>query len=175
MSPSAETIHDRKSEPPGTELRSILGRFCTGVTVITAHDGDRPHGFACQSFVSLSLDPPYVSFSPARSSTSWPRLRAARELCINVLAHDQGALCRGFAVSGADKFDGVEWSPGENGAPTLAGSLVHVEATVETEHDAGDHTIVIARVTRLEAPRDDLPLLFFRGEFGQLTGTDQNP
>lgn len=148
------------------ELRSVLGHFCTGVTVITAHDGDRPHGFACQSFVSLSLDPPYVSFSPARTSTSWPRLRDAGDLCINVLAHDQGELCRGFSVSGADKFADVDWAPGLNGAPAVQGVIARIEASVELEHDAGDHTIVIARVTRLEALRDERPLLFYKGKFG---------
>lgn len=118
-------------------LRSVLGHFCTGVTVITAHDGAAPHGFACQSFVSLSLDPPYVSFCPARTSTSWPKLRAAGDLCINVLAHDQQDVCGAFAVSGGDKFGQVDWELASNGAPGLDGVLARIEATVEHEHRGG--------------------------------------
>lgn len=104
----------RRIDP--AELKSVLGHFCTGVTVITAHDGESPHGFTCQSFVSLSLDPPYVSFSPTRTSTSWPRLRASEHVCVNVLAHDQRDVCGTFATSGADKFADVGWSHARNGA-----------------------------------------------------------
>src|SRR5699024_199030 len=73
----------RRSDVDPDTLRSVLGSFCTGVTVVTAHDGDRPYGFACQSVTSLSLEPPYVSLCPARTSTSWPAMRAAGRLCIN--------------------------------------------------------------------------------------------
>lgn len=148
------------------ELRRVLGNFCTGVTVITALHEGRPQGFACQSVTSLSLDPPYVSFCPARSSRSWPLMREAGRICINVLSHDQLELCRRFATSGADKFSGTPWEPGANGAPALAGVLARVEADVELEHGAGDHTIVIARVSDLDVHRHTDPLLFFRGAYG---------
>ncbi|WP_182348366.1 flavin reductase family protein [Tomitella gaofuii] len=148
------------------ELRRVLGNFCTGVTVITAvHDG-APQGFACQSVTSLSLDPPFVSFCPAKSSRSWPLMRDAGGLCVNVLSHDQLQLCRRFATSGAGKFDGTAWEPALNGAPALHGTLARIEADVEFEHDAGDHTIVIARVSELEVHRQADPLLFFRGGYG---------
>lgn len=147
-------------------MRSVLGHFCTGVTVITGHDGQRPHGFACQSVTSVSLDPPLVSFCPARTSTSWPHLRNSQSLCINVLAANQRDVCATFATSGGDKFDGIGWSPGTNGAPALDGVLAVVEAELEVEHDAGDHTIVLARVTGLCASPEMKPLLFFRGRFG---------
>lgn len=152
--------------PAPAELRRVLGHFATGVAVIAAHDGTRPLGFTCQSVVSVSLDPPYVSFCPAKSSTSWPLLRTAGALCINILAEEQSALCRQFAVSGADKFAGVDWGPAGNGAPALAGALAHIEATVELEHDAGDHTVVLARVADLRATEGARPLLFYRGAFG---------
>lgn len=152
--------------PAPAELRRVMGHFATGVAVIAAHDGTRPLGFTCQSVVSVSLDPPYVSFCPAKSSTSWPLLRTAGALCINILAEEQSALCRQFAVSGADKFAGVDWDPAGNGAPALAGALAHIEATVELEHDAGDHTVVLARVADLRATEGARPLLFYRGAFG---------
>jgi flavin reductase (DIM6/NTAB) family NADH-FMN oxidoreductase RutF len=110
-------------------MRAVLGHFCTGVAVITGHDGDRPVGFSCQSVASVSLDPPYVSVCP-------------------------------------DKFAGVGWSPGRNGAPALHGVLATIEAELAFEHDAGDHTIAVARVTGLRADEERRPLLFYRGGFG---------
>ncbi|MEV0075506.1 flavin reductase family protein [Nocardia neocaledoniensis] len=152
--------------PAPAELRRVLGHFATGVAVITAHDGTGPLGFACQSVVSVSLDPPLLSFCPAKTSTSWPRLREVGTLCVNVLAEDQGALCRQFAVSGADKFAGIDWERAGNGAPALTGALARIEVTVELEHDAGDHTVVLARIGALRAVEGARPLLFYRGGFG---------
>jgi 3-hydroxy-9,10-secoandrosta-1,3,5(10)-triene-9,17-dione monooxygenase reductase component len=152
--------------PNPVTMRTVLGHFCTGVAVITAHDGERPVGFACQSVTSVSLDPPYVAFCPAHTSSSWPVIRATGRLCINVLADDQRDVCGQFGVSGGDKFTGVEWSPGMNGAPTLHGALATIEADVEFEHNAGDHTIVVAHVTGLRASERRRPLLFYRGGFG---------
>ncbi|MGG7102248.1 flavin reductase family protein [Rhodococcus sp. 24CO] len=151
----------------GRTLRDVMSNFCTGVTVITAHDGDSPLGFTCQSLVSVSLDPPLLSFCPAKTSTSWPKLREAGSICINVLAHDQKDMCSAFARGGTDKFSGVDWEAGSNGAPALEGALARIEATIENEHDAGDHTIVVARITDLTVLRHDGPLLFYRGGFGR--------
>lgn len=156
--------------PSPAELRAVLGHFATGVAVIAAHDGTRPIGFTCQSVVSVSLDPPYVSFCPAKSSTSWPLLRRTGTLCINILAEDQRAVCGRFAVSGGDKFAGVEWCPASNGAPALHGALAHIEASVELEHDAGDHTVVLARISGLRATEGARPLLYYRGGFGGFAG-----
>jgi 3-hydroxy-9,10-secoandrosta-1,3,5(10)-triene-9,17-dione monooxygenase reductase component len=152
--------------PNPVTMRTVLGHFCTGVAVITGHDGERPVGFACQSVTSVSLDPPYVSFCPAHTSASWPAIRATGRLCINILSDDQHEVCAQFAVSGGDKFAGVGWSRGSNGAPVLDGVLATVEADLEFEHGAGDHTIVIAHVTGLRASEGRRPLLFYRGGFG---------
>ncbi len=149
-------------------MRFVLGHFCTGIAVITGHDGDRPTGFTCQSVTSVSLEPPYVSFCPARTSSSWPAIRSTGRLCVNVLADDQRDVCTRFATSDADKFAQTGWTPGHNGAPWLDGALATIEAEVAAEHDAGDHTIVIARVTGLRAHHDRRPLLFYRGDYGGL-------
>ncbi|MEV0043971.1 flavin reductase family protein [Nocardia rhamnosiphila] len=157
-----------RTEPAPGEFKSALSRFCSGVTIVTAIDAEGPVGFSCQSFSSLSLEPPYVSFCPAVTSTSWPRIRSAGRFCVNVLAADQDEICRAFARSGTDKFAGVEWTAGGNGAPRLAGALVSLECTLEEEQPGGDHTIVIARVTAVGPIREAAPLLFYRSSFREL-------
>lgn len=157
--------------PDPLTMRAVLGHFCTGIAVITGHDRQRPVGFACQSVTSVSLEPPYVSFCPARTSTSWPLIRSTGRICINVLADDQRDVCARFAVSGGDKFDGMEWSPGRNGAPAIHGALATIEGSVEFEHAAGDHSIVVAHVSGLHAHAARRPLLFYRGGYGGFDGT----
>ncbi|MDN4520786.1 MULTISPECIES: flavin reductase family protein [Mycolicibacterium] len=158
--------------PHAPEMRRVLGHFCTGIAVVTAHDGYRPVGFTCQSVTSVSLDPPYISFCPSNTSSSWPLIREIGAVCVNVLAADQRAVCARFARSGDDKFAGVDWRPGHNGAPALQGTLASIEADIEFEHAAGDHTIVVARVTGLWAHEERSPLLFYRGGYGGFDGAD---
>ena len=153
-------------------FREVLGHFATGITVVTALEEGEPVGFTCQSFAALSLDPPMVILAPARSSTSWPRIREAGAFCVNILEEHQEALCRTFAVSGGDKFDGVGWSPAGNGAPILHGVLAWAACTVESVHEAGDHFIVIARVSELGECAAGDPLLFYRGRFTLSAATD---
>jgi flavin reductase (DIM6/NTAB) family NADH-FMN oxidoreductase RutF len=150
-------------------LREAASTFGTGVAVVTAQGPDGPAGMAVQSFASLSLDPPYITFSPARTSRSWPLIRAAGRLAVNVLAADQCDLSRCFATSGGDKFAGIAWQPGHNGAPVLDGVLACFEADIEEELPGGDHTIVIGRVTRARSLRDADPLLYFRRTYRRLT------
>ncbi|ADU00559.1 flavin reductase family protein [Mycolicibacterium gilvum] len=162
------TTHPELLVPDPATMRHVLGHFCTGIAVITGHDGVRPLGFACQSVTSVSLEPPYISFCPASTSATWPLIRSTGRLAVNVLARDQRELCAQFATSGGDKFRGVSWSPGHNGSPVLDGTVATIEAELEYEHGAGDHTIVVAHVTGLRAARDTEPLLYFRGAYGGL-------
>src|SRR5271170_7172188 len=97
-------------------FREVLGHFATGITIVAASEGGEPVGFSCQSFAALSLDPPMVILAPAKTSTSWPRIVRAGAFCVNILGEHQEAVCRAFAVSGGDKFDGVEWTPGVTGS-----------------------------------------------------------
>lgn len=167
------TLPHPAQQPPViscADLREVMGHFATGVAIITAVDGDEPVGLTCQSVVSVSLQPPLIAFCPAKTSSSWPRLRTSGTVCINVLAGTQGPLCRQFAKSGVDKFAGVGHRPAGNGAPLIDEALAHIEAAVEAEHDAGDHTIVVCRVTDLAIHAvDHGPLLFYRGAFGQFS------
>ncbi|WP_329117401.1 flavin reductase family protein [Streptomyces sp. NBC_01353] len=154
------------------EFRRVLGHFASGVTVVTAPGPDGPAGFACQSFASLSLDPPLVAFMVARTSTTWPRIAHAGVFCVNILGADQGELCRGFAKSGADKFAGVGYDGAPvTGSPRLAGAPAWVDCTIATVHTGGDHLIVVGRVEALGTrDTDGEPLLFHRGRFGRFTG-----
>jgi 3-hydroxy-9,10-secoandrosta-1,3,5(10)-triene-9,17-dione monooxygenase reductase component len=146
-------------------FRDVLGEFATGVVVVTASAGGRPVGMTCQTFSSVSLDPPLVCFLPAHTSRSWPLMREAGHFCVNVLAHDQTAVADIFASKGADKFAGVAWRPAESGAPILDGALAYVDCTLEAVHPAGDHDIVVGRVRALSSLREADPLLYHRGGF----------
>jgi 3-hydroxy-9,10-secoandrosta-1,3,5(10)-triene-9,17-dione monooxygenase reductase component len=145
-------------------MREVLGTFATGVVVVTAI-GDEPLGFTCQSFVSLSLDPPLVSFNPARTSTTWPRIREVGSFCVNVLAHDQHELSELFARPGANRFAEVRWTPSPLGAPILSGVSAWVDCELAGEVDGGDHTVVIAAVRGLWADPDRYPLIYYRGQY----------
>ncbi|HLU57984.1 MAG TPA: flavin reductase family protein [Pseudonocardia sp.] len=150
-------------------MREVLGHFVSGIVVVTAATPDGPSGFTCQSFASLSLDPPLVSFAPARTSTTWPRIRAADTFCVNVLAADQQELSIGFARSagdGVDKFAGVAWRPSPSGSPVLEGVSAWIDCTLWNEYDGGDHTIAVGRVLDLGATPDRPPLLYYRGRYG---------
>ena len=147
--------------------RQIMGNFATGVVVVTGLVDDQPVGFAAQSFVSLSLDPPLVGFSPAKSSLSWPKIRASGQFGINILGEDQQKVCADMAQSGVDKFANVQWQLGLTGVPKLDGVLAFIECSIEDEHDAGDHTIVVGRVrdcARVQG--ESAPLLYFRSAYG---------
>jgi flavin reductase (DIM6/NTAB) family NADH-FMN oxidoreductase RutF len=152
---------------PGV-LREVLGHFASGVTVVTAVTDDRPIGFTCQSFSSLSLDPPLVAFAPARTSRTWPQLRDIGRFCVNVLAEGQDDVSQNFARSGTEKFDGVPWRPSPHGAPVLEDVVAWIDGELWAEYDGGDHTIVVARVLDLGAHPDRRPLLYHRGAYGLL-------
>ncbi|MFD8411834.1 MULTISPECIES: flavin reductase family protein [unclassified Streptomyces] len=175
--PDLRAVGEDERAPVGpAEFRAVLGHFASGVTVVTAPPGDGedgPAGFACQSFASLSLDPPLVVFMVGRTSTSWPRIARAGVFCVNILGAGQGELCRRFAVSGADKFAGVAHSPSPaTGSPLLDGVSAWVDCRIHAVHTGGDHLIVVGRVEALSAAGDEGPLLFHRGRFGRIADTD---
>jgi 3-hydroxy-9,10-secoandrosta-1,3,5(10)-triene-9,17-dione monooxygenase reductase component len=149
-------------------LRDVLGHFASGVTVVTAVTGEGPIGFTCQSFSSLSLDPPLVVFAPSRASRTWPRLREIGRFCVNVLAEGQDDVSQNFARSAPDKFARVPWTPSVHGAPVLEGIVAWIDGELWAEYDGGDHTVVVARVLDLGAHPDRRPLLFHRGVYGLL-------
>lgn len=150
-------------------LRDVFGTFASGLTVITGATPDGPAGFTCQSFASLSLEPALVTFSPARTSTTWPVLRKAGSFAVNILPAEQQHLAGQFARSGADKFAGVGYGPSPLGNPVLDQALAWIDCELHAEYDGGDHTIVVAAVRHLDARDDARPLLFFKGRYAGLS------
>ncbi|MCX4812936.1 flavin reductase family protein [Streptomyces sp. NBC_01239] len=161
---------DERAPVDQGQFRRVLGTFATGVTVITAPaaPGEAgPAGFACQSFSALSLDPPLVVFMVGRTSTTWPRIARGGVFCVNVLGAHQGELCRGFAISGTDKFAGVPYDTSPvSGSPRLTDAAAWIDCTIHAVHTGGDHLIVVGRVDALGAEEGEgAPLLFHRGRF----------
>ena len=163
---SSSTDHDTPSAVDRLTMRTVLGHFVSGIVVITSVDDEGPVGFTCQSFASLSLDPPLIAFSPSLTSVSWPRIRRCGTFCVNILAAAHSTYSNTFARSGGDKFAGVTWSPAPSGSPVLDGVSAWIDCTLDAEHPGGDHTIVVGRVTDLGADPDRLPLLYYRGSYG---------
>ncbi|WUH96791.1 flavin reductase family protein [Spirillospora sp. NBC_00431] len=154
----------------GLAFRSVLSRFATGVVAVTAVEpgSGRPIGLAANSFSSVSLDPPLVAFSVAHTSTTWPRLRAAGRLCVNILGERQLHVAKRMALSGGDKFAGIGWTPSPGGAPLIDGTLAWIDCSVDREHPAGDHVIIVARVHALAHQDDGAPLIFYGSAYGTL-------
>jgi len=162
MTSSAAAVH-----PEEAEFRRVLGQFATGVAAVTGlHDG-APVGMVVNSFSSVSLDPPLVAFCVAHTSRSWPRLRLSRRLGICFLAAGQHTEVSRLASSGGTKFRDLVWSASPGGAPILDGALAWLECSVETEHPAGDHLIVVARVHHLDGLAGADPLVFYGGVYGR--------
>jgi 3-hydroxy-9,10-secoandrosta-1,3,5(10)-triene-9,17-dione monooxygenase reductase component len=157
----------------GANFRHVLSHYPTGVCVVTAIEADgRASGMVVGSFTSVSLSPPLVAFFPDKASTSWPKIERAGRFCVNVLASDQGELCRRFASKGEDKFAGVAHRVSTNGSPVLDDVVAWIDCTLDAVHEAGDHFIVLGRVQELDIIRPDQPLLFFRGKYGAFNPLD---
>jgi 3-hydroxy-9,10-secoandrosta-1,3,5(10)-triene-9,17-dione monooxygenase reductase component len=167
---------DPESAARARQFRDVLGLFASGVVVVTSISDGEPVGMTCQSFSSVSLEPPLVMFCPAKTSRAWPRMQRAGYFCINILAADQADVSTSMATKGTDKYDGVGWRPATTGAPLLDGVLGYVDCTVQAVHEAGDHYVVLGRVKELgfapgvEEGGDRKPLLYYRGSYDTVTG-----
>ncbi len=152
---------------PG-ELRAALGRFATGVTIVTCLDarGQRI-GLTANSFNALSLAPPLVLWSLRQLSPSLPAFRTARHFAVNVLAENQVELSRRFASPSVDKFALGHWSEGEDGAPVLTGCAAVFECRSLPSQEAGDHVLFFGEVLRA-AEAAVAPLVFQAGHYRML-------
>ncbi|WP_370288039.1 flavin reductase family protein [Nocardioides sp.] len=164
-------VHDDPgAQAAARRFRDVVGCFASGITVITAMSPDGPVGMTCQSFASVSLDPPLVTFIPARTSRAWPLIQRSGRFCVNILAADQEHVSAQMATKGIDKFAGLDWEPAAvTGSPVIAGTLAHLDCTIHAVHEGGDHFVVLGRVEHLEQHADDAattePLLYFKGRY----------
>jgi flavin reductase (DIM6/NTAB) family NADH-FMN oxidoreductase RutF len=159
----------RKAQPPSfssQELRTALGMFATGVTIVTARAQDGSViGLTANSFNSVSLDPPLVLWSLARAAASLAAFSNGSHYAVNVLAADQKALAERFAVRGADRWNGVGFREGIGGAPLLEGAAAIFECFNRSRYEEGDHVIFVGEVERCCHRRGASPLLFHGGRF----------
>ena len=168
MPPSASLRRCTERGPDAGAFRAALGRYATGVAFVTAVPDGEPAGMIVNSFASVSLEPPLISFCPSRRSLTWTRMRRARRLGVNVLAARHEPFAPRATPAGADRFAGLDWEPGGSGVPLLTDALAALECEIVAEHPTGDHWIVVGRVDDLRlAPAGD-PLVFFGGAFGAL-------
>lgn len=149
------------------QFRATLSHFASGLVVLTGSTAGTPSGMTCQSFFSLSMDPPLVAIAPGRASNSWPRIAASGAFCANVLSSDQEDVCRTFARSGHDKFADVSWSAAPTGSPRIDGALAWIDCRIRSIYPAGDHYLVVGAIVDMGIGNGD-PLVFFRSRFASL-------
>jgi flavin reductase (DIM6/NTAB) family NADH-FMN oxidoreductase RutF len=154
------------AKPDPAQFRTVLGRFATGVTVITtaAGSGERV-GVTVNSFNTLSLDPPLILWSLALSAWSAELFRGADRFAVNILRADQAGVARQFARPGLDKFAGVATREGLGGVPLIEDAVAHIECSVHQRHPGGDHDLYIGLVERA-ASVDHQPLVYLGSRFG---------
>jgi flavin reductase (DIM6/NTAB) family NADH-FMN oxidoreductase RutF len=169
--PANELARDHSSIDP-RDFRTALGTYATGVTIITALAPDgKPYGLTCNSFASVSLNPPLVLWSLGMFSQGLSIFQDASHFAVNVLGASQQALASRFAKSAEDKFVGVEWTPGLGGAPILVDSVANFQCRAANRYYGGDHIIFLGAVEDYSYNRQE-PLLFVRGDYGRFLGAD---
>jgi flavin reductase (DIM6/NTAB) family NADH-FMN oxidoreductase RutF len=151
-----------------TTLREAFGHFPSGVIAIAAESEGTRVGLAASTFVPVSLDPPLVSFCVQNTSTTWPKLKDLPSLGISVLGEAHDAAARTLAAKTGDRFAGLQTVSRESGAVFIEGTAVWLESTIEQLVPAGDHTIVILRVSDITIHADVAPIVFHRSTFRRL-------
>ncbi|MBX7526079.1 flavin reductase family protein [Qipengyuania vesicularis] len=149
-------------------FRNALGSFATGVTIVTARDGEgRPVGLTANSFNSVSLDPPMVLWSLSLHSGSLPVFRDAERWAVHVLAADQQAMSDRFATPAIDKFEGLSLADGPEGAPLIEGCAARFGCRARFEYEGGDHAIFLGEVIEFDR-REAEPLIYHGGQYGRI-------
>ena len=148
-------------------FRAVLGRFASGVTIVTVLGANgRDYGMTVSAFSSVSLEPPLVMVCIGEEASLKPMIAQATHYGVSILASDQEPLSRRFAAHG-ERFDGIGFTRGENGMALIDGALAFMECRIVARHSAGDHTIVIGEVEAASV-EDARPLLYYRGGYAQL-------
>jgi flavin reductase (DIM6/NTAB) family NADH-FMN oxidoreductase RutF len=169
--PANELASDNSAIDP-RDFRNALGTFATGVTIITAVTPDgKPYGLTCNSFASVSLNPPLVLWSLGMFSNGLSVFQNASHFTVNVLGASQQDLSNRFSKSSEDKFAGVEWAPGLGKAPILANCVATFQCRAANRYYGGDHIIFLGAVEAYAYNRQE-PLLFARGGYGRFVPPD---
>lgn len=151
------------------QFRNALGRFATGITVVTGLDEQgEPLGVTVNSFSSLSLDPPLVLFNLARTGGHCAEFEKAGKFNVNVLNGHQQELSERFSTARENRFEGIAYSIGENGCPVFEDSLAVFECSAYATHDGGDHVIFVGRVTSMLANDHEKSLIYYKGQYREL-------
>lgn len=149
-------------------FRNALGRFATGVAVVTTRDPDgAPVGVTVNSFSSVSLDPPLVLFCLDRSASGLRSFLESTRFAVNILGEDQREISRRFSGPWAERWTGVGYDSGVTGSPLLHGCLANLDCVLVATHDGGDHVILVGRVEQL-SETVGRPLLYYSGGYGRL-------
>ncbi|MEI6709471.1 MAG: flavin reductase family protein [Actinomycetota bacterium] len=130
------------------QYRDAVANFPTGLVVVTAKVEGELLGFTCQTFGSLSLEPPRVLFAAGNQGSTWPKIKTTTSVAISILGASQEQVARAMATSGQHKFDEVKTTPANNGAPLIVGALAHLEGEIERIENYGDHDIASVLVTQ---------------------------
>lgn len=161
-------VNGEKGDSAARLFRDVVGRYPTGVTVVTTSVRGEPLGMTCSSFTSVSLNPPLVAFLPTKQSRVFASIQRTGTFCVNLLADSQRNISEQMASRRDDKFTGVAWTPSSaTGSPLLSGVVGYIDCAVHAAHEAGDHYVVIGRVLDLAVGGGGEPLLYHRGTYGQ--------
>jgi flavin reductase (DIM6/NTAB) family NADH-FMN oxidoreductase RutF len=151
------------------QFRAVLGRFASGVTILTARNAKgEDHGMTASAFCSVSLEPPLVLACVERTTEMFGILRIDGYFGVSILSEEQEALSRRFAELPAGRFDGIGYSRGDSGVLLLADAIAHLECRCVARHTAGDHDIVVGAVETALVGDAGRPLLYYRGGYAQL-------
>jgi flavin reductase (DIM6/NTAB) family NADH-FMN oxidoreductase RutF len=154
-------------------FRNVLGRFATGITVVTGLAEDNtPVGLTVNAFTSLSLDPPLVLFCLDKGTASINAFSKGKAFALNVLGEDQQNLSVNFSTKKEDRFEGMDYVFWGTGVPILNNCLANLECAIDDVHEGGDHLIVVGRVNRLQQSESGKPLLYFNGKYAQIGEID---
>lgn len=158
-------------------FKHALGRFASGVTIVTTADGEKLAGLTVSAFSSVSLDPPYVLVCINKQSSAIEPLRSSKVFAVNMLSDEQVAVSNLFANPRVDKFAEAQYRMGQLNIPILEGCLAHLECSLVQEVDAGDHYVYLGQVEEAQVDETKRPLLYYRGRYEMLEAvqTESNP
>ncbi len=165
LGPSTTLLPRAGTAEAEAHYRRVLGRFASGVVIVSGMGEEGPAGMSCQSFFSLSLTPRLVALGISRNSRSWQAIAPTGRFAASILHVSQQDVCRASARSGTDTFAEVGWRRSELGNPLIEGAVAWLDCTIEAVHDGGDHHLVVGLVQAVTAGDDDEPLVFDRGVF----------